>query len=158
MPETPPEAAEPHATDPVHPSVRRERSDANIRSVLLFGAVLVAVAVFVHLVLWGMFRRSVNQYEDQAKQHPLPPVARDLPRFPQDLREIPPPRLQVRDVEDLRRLRDREDADLYGPPSWVDREKGVVRVPIQDAMQLLADARVAEANGARTLSEKGKKP
>jgi hypothetical protein len=54
------------------------------------------------------------------------------------MRLLPPePRLQVNAPADLRALRAREDAQLnsYG---WVDRKAETVRIPIAQAMQLLA--------------------
>ena len=53
-------------------------------------------------------------------------------------RQVPPaPRLQTDPLQELRRLRAAEDAVLttYG---WVDRNAGTVRIPIDRAMELLA--------------------
>lgn len=60
-----------------------------------------------------------------------------LAPVPEERREFPPPRLQLRAPDDLAALRRREEAVLthYG---WIDREKGVVRIPIHRAMALLA--------------------
>jgi len=59
-------------------------------------------------------------------------------RFPADIRRpLPPePRLQADPVADLRKQRVEEDAvlDDYG---WVDRPRGVIRLPIERAMALL---------------------
>ena len=48
----------------------------------------------------------------------------------------PEPRLQVRAPEDLKKMREEEDAVLssYG---WVDRQNGVVHIPVERAMELL---------------------
>ena len=53
----------------------------------------------------------------------------------QQTRLPPEPRLQTNPREDLRLLREQEDAILksYG---WVDRPAGVVRIPIEEAMKL----------------------
>ncbi len=48
--------------------------------------------------------------------------------------------------EDYRNLRAREDAELYSY-KYLDREKGVVRLPIQRAMDLV----VAEAEGGKVF-------
>ncbi len=49
----------------------------------------------------------------------------------------PGPRLQVQAPLDLKRVREQEDATLnsYG---WIDRQAGIVRIPIQRAIDLLA--------------------
>jgi hypothetical protein len=53
------------------------------------------------------------------------------------VRRLPPePRLQADPATDLRRLRAEEDAVLNGC-AWVDRSRGVIRVPIDRAMTLL---------------------
>jgi hypothetical protein len=58
------------------------------------------------------------------------------PRVP--VRELPPePRLQAEPVEDLRRLRDEEDAVLESY-AWIDRSQGIVQIPIERAIELLA--------------------
>jgi hypothetical protein len=58
--------------------------------------------------------------------------------FPADVRRpLPPePRLQADPVADLRRQRAEEDAVLR-EYAWVDRSRGVIRLPIERAMTLL---------------------
>ena len=61
------------------------------------------------------------------------------PHFPPGLRRRlapPEPRLQADPAADLRALRAEEDAALAGC-AWVDRTRGVVRLPIERAMALL---------------------
>jgi hypothetical protein len=50
-------------------------------------------------------------------------------------REPPEPRLQTNPREDLQKFREQEDTVLtsYG---WVDRNAGIVRIPIEEAMKL----------------------
>jgi hypothetical protein len=49
----------------------------------------------------------------------------------------PPPRLQANPPAELERLRarDRERLETYG---WIDRDEGLVRIPILRAMELVA--------------------
>jgi hypothetical protein len=61
----------------------------------------------------------------------LPDVSRTLHINP------PGPRLQTNDEADLRRFRAEEDRQLNGY-HWIDKQKGVVRIPIAEAMQNLA--------------------
>ncbi len=54
-------------------------------------------------------------------------------------RQIPPePRLQADPLGDLRALRAEEDALLHGY-GWADRQAGTVRIPIERAIELLAE-------------------
>jgi hypothetical protein len=66
--------------------------------------------------------------------------------------KIPEPRLQQSEPVDLARLRAKEEA-LLSTYGWVERKEGIVRIPIDEAMQLLADPKTAEAKGIRSRKE-----
>ena len=56
---------------------------------------------------------------------------------------------------DLERLRHDEDVRLNGY-GWVDKQAGVVHIPIAEAMRLLADPKTAQAHGMRVdMPKKG---
>jgi len=144
--------SETHETNgPRHEDVRRERTDASPRSVLWFGAGLVAVAVFIHVLLWFLMNRW--KADEQTSQPELPAVAKELPHFPQDLERVPAPRQHVTDAFELEKLRNHEKALLDDPPSWVDREKKIARIPIADAMKLM----VERTKKAEAKAKEGKK-
>jgi hypothetical protein len=114
--------------EPVKVEVDHEHSDVNIRAILAFGVALMIVAAVVHLmiyVLFGYFNGRENV--QQAATYPL--------AVEQGRREPPEPRLQTNPRQDLADLRAKEDEMLtsYG---WVDRNAGVVRVPIEQAIKL----------------------
>jgi hypothetical protein len=112
----------------VNPAVHHEQSDANITAVLGFGAGLFAVIVAVCLIIWGLFGILDRREGVQApSQYPL--AAAQGQRLP------PEPRLQTDPRQDLANLRAREDQQL-GSYGWVDRNAGVVRIPIDEAMRL----------------------
>jgi hypothetical protein len=124
------EVHQPHASHPVadNPPVTHEETDVNIGAILAFAAALVAVAIVVHLLIWVLFR----VFEARAAR----PTTVEYPLAVQQEDRLPPePRLQTNPREDLRELRDSEEQVLttYG---WVDRNGGVVRIPIEDAMRL----------------------
>jgi hypothetical protein len=122
---------ETHSSDRVPAEAARvghEMSDVNLGGVVVFALGLVITLVVLYLVLWMLFaflaetatRRAVRQYPLAAgRQERLPPS----------------PRLQLNPREDLRELRSAEDAVLnsYG---WLDRNGGVVHIPIDEAMKL----------------------
>jgi hypothetical protein len=104
-----------------------ERRDVSFKP-LLIAAVVLVVAVLVAMV--GMERLfGYLAQREAARSNPANPLAASRPAVP------PEPRLQTEPIEDLRTLREREEAalDSYG---WVDRERGVVRLPIERAMEL----------------------
>ena len=96
---------------------------------LLFAAGLFVVAVIVHLLVWVLFGYlSGRETRLGAREHPLA-LTRET--------QLPPePRLQINPREDLRDLRAHEDEVLtsYG---WVDKNTGVVRIPIEEAMKIV---------------------
>ena len=122
----------PHAADAVsgpadNPEVHHEESDVNILAIFGFGGGLMAVAVVVLLVIYVLFG-----FFDGRERATVPseyPLAAQADRVP------PEPRLQEHPREDLSELRAREDEILtsYG---WVDRNAGIVRIPIDAAMKL----------------------
>jgi hypothetical protein len=112
------------------PGVEHEESDVNIRAIFVFGAVLTAVAIVIHLAVWGLFAYFESRAAAGAvRQYPL---AGDEPRLP------PEPRLQTAPRLDLQALRRSEDAVLT-TYSWVDRGAGIVRIPIDEAMRLTVE-------------------
>ena len=115
--------------DAANPQIHHEATDANIRGVFGFAIGLVIVAVFIHFGVWILFRLLADQHVQR--------VAPEYPLAATQERRLPPePRLQTNPRQDLRQLRYEEDAILntYG---WADRNGGVVRMPIGEAMKLI---------------------
>lgn len=97
-----------------------ERSDADHR---LIGALAAGAAVFLATVPFVLLAAY--------------PGADRLGQLPANSLQPPEPRLQVQPRADLQRQRADEDRRLatFG---WVDREGRIARLPIEDAMRLLA--------------------
>jgi hypothetical protein len=107
---------------------RYERSDVQPSSLLKYGFWL-AVVIFFSILgmrwLFGYFSKT------QSLGPPPSPFASS------NFRVLPPsPRLQPAPVTDLRNYRDAQQQELnsYG---WIDPHNGVVRIPIDRAMDLL---------------------
>jgi len=115
-----------------NPEVSHERSDVNVFAILGFGIALFIVAVIIYLFVWWLF----DYFAARAAQsgRPLPAVAARATGEPTP----PEPRLQISPAQDLRAMRAAEDVILnnYG---WEDRQAGVVRLPIDRALQILAE-------------------
>ena len=58
-------------------------------------------------------------------------------RKPLKLEAFPAPQLQRAPLSDLELLHQKEQAQLQGY-AWVDKEQGIVRIPIERAMQIVA--------------------
>jgi hypothetical protein len=103
-----------------------ERRDANTRGVLGFLAFLFVVVNLVLFGTWWLFR-----YYSVAERSPVPASS-----FA-DERQLPPaPDLEVNGREDFQKIyaEQQQELETY---AWEDRQAGVVRVPIERAMDLL---------------------
>jgi hypothetical protein len=113
---------------PGKPGPQQEESDVNVWAIGRFAFAMVAVVAVCLVLLMGMFRFLENETGGSK------PVAQDrvLPG------KVPPqPRLEETPVADLRKIREAEEQALksYG---WIDQKKGVVRIPVARAIDLLA--------------------
>ncbi len=115
--------------EPDNPEVVHEESDVNVRAILRFGAGLFAVALVVHVFLWWLLGVYDRQHE-RAQTQVYPMAAGQQDRLP------PFPRFQANPQQELRELRAKQRAllDGYG---WVDKEIGVARIPIEEAMKMV---------------------
>lgn len=121
-----------------HQGSGHETRDVAFRPIV---AAAVGLAVLVVVAAAGM-DRLFDHYaaREAAESEPESPLAARLgTRLP------PEPRLQSAPIKDLDELRAAENEILtsYG---WVDRERGVVRIPIERAIELLAGAAAGSAD------------
>lgn len=89
---------------------------------------LLICVVLLELILGALFRSLRRQPVPTDRWQPIVAVRTEsLP---------PPPRLQVSPAEDLKLFRAHEEEELnsYG---WINKTAGVVRVPIDQAMDLM---------------------
>lgn len=136
---------------PTHtePSAKHERSDVSVRFMAYVVVGLTLLTLGGMGVSWWYF--SAVEQEERAAERPVPPLAATLPELP------PEPRLQVVPAADLTSVRVREDSILttYG---WIDRKSGLVRIPIDRAIEVLAErglpARVLEENGDKATAKR----
>ena len=116
-----------HAGGTSNPDVHHETSDVDIRGVLAFGVGLIVLGVFISLAVGVLFKYLDSREARQAApQYPL--AATQGNRVP------PEPRLQTNPRQDLADLRARE-AETLSTYGWVDRNAGVVRIPIDEAIK-----------------------
>jgi hypothetical protein len=113
-------------------------TDVSFSGILKTGVVLLVVAVVVHLLMWVLFD-FFNSHE--AKVDPKP-----SPMF-QKNQNPPEPILQTSPPQELQSFRtsEKENLDNYG---WVNPEKGVVRIPISEAMKLVIEREKAAVTEA----------
>ena len=108
---------------------RHEERDISAIAVTRFGIGLAFVIVVSMFALWGLFNFFKNRIERRLTEAPAANVGQQ--RLP------PEPRLQANPRIDLRDIRATEDK-LLNQYGWIDQSKGIVRIPIDRAMDLLA--------------------
>ena len=127
--------------DIVNPETHHERSDVNVRALLWFAAIFIVFAAVTHLVLWVMFK----QFTSMARHTPSTPLTSltrpadaSVPQTPRlqpfPMKATMPPNANT-PVVDMEEMRASEDQALNNP-GWVDKQKGIVRLPIEVAKQL----------------------
>jgi hypothetical protein len=104
-----------------------ETRDANAGGVFKFLAALGIVLLATALICWGLFRFFSG--------HAVNPGASTSPFA--DTRQLPlGPQLQVNPREDWLKFRNEQEKSLE-TYAWENRTAGIVRVPIEEAMDLL---------------------
>ena len=106
-----------------------ERTDVQVPVILKFGVVLVIMMVFSGVASWAIFRVLFAH----AKR--ADPVFSPLAVL--DNRPPPEPRLIQDEPADLASVLKEEEAVLT-TYDWVDKANGVVRIPIDRAIELMA--------------------
>jgi hypothetical protein len=121
--------SERHSADHDNPEVVHEESDVNVGAILRYGAALLLVGLIVHLFLWWLVGMYERQYA-RAQTQVYPMAAGQQDRLP------PEPRLQDTPQQDMSALRAKQESLLkeYG---WVNKEAGIARIPIEEAMRII---------------------
>lgn len=160
LPEHIPGGREPEAVDI---SAGYEVSDVKITGIIVF---LVALGIFVAvtaLLCYGIgaaINAHLNAEDGPTSKWSKTVNIRQLGNMPSSpamqnkvaelTQTFPTPRLQVDDGnEDLAELHERENL-LLDHYSWVDKSKGQVRIPIERAMELIAQQGLPVAPAAQT--------
>jgi hypothetical protein len=121
-----------------HPHIGHETTDVNVWAVGKFAIGLVVVCVVSIALLFGLLKFFQSREETSVANTVEPTKL-----FPQ-------PQLQKTPIPDLKAIRAEEDKLLNGY-AWVDQSKGVVRIPVDRAIEVLAQ------RGLPTRSEVSKK-
>jgi hypothetical protein len=147
-----------------------ERRDIGVAGVIYFFLGLAAITVVIHLLLVGFY--DFLDKRTSAEQAPLSPLVTNVPTDTRHIpnnypdRAFPDPRLENDERNQLNQIRLNEEETLnsYG---WIDEKSKTVRIPIERAMDLVAQrglpvrSSIAPASAAPAQSavtkKKGKK-
>jgi hypothetical protein len=110
-------------------NMEEHSTDVSFSGILKTGVALLVVAVVIHLLMWFLFN-FFNSQEAEMDTKPSPMFQKD--------RKPPDPILQISPPQELESFRNSqtENLDNYG---WVNPEKGIVRIPIDQAMKLVIE-------------------
>jgi hypothetical protein len=134
------------ADNDLHPdeldlAAHHEEHDVNALAVTRFGIGLALIIMVSMFGLWGLFNYFKHRVaEEFGEAPPEAGVGVNAGRLP------PQPRLQATPRIDLQDMRAAEDK-ILNHYAWVDQSQGVVRIPIDRAMDLLARKGLPARNG-----------
>lgn len=117
-----------------------EREDLSPGGVLYFLAGLAVVGILIYFIVMGMYN-FLDRYEreHQANLGPMATPQADTRAVTHaDTLAFPQPRLEESERNQLQGVTEAQDSQLEGY-DWVDKNKGIVRIPIERAMDLLAE-------------------
>ncbi len=147
----PQDAGEPPVDDPAFMAAvdaGHETSDVNVKGLFIFAFALLVSVVAIVLgvaVLFGGFR-LLNGKLDTSRPAREPGAA-SLVRVAPDYQG---PLLQVKPQEDLSGMLAHNATDLH-TYTWLDRPAGVVRLPVERAIDLLAERGLPPVSPGKTL-------
>ncbi len=141
-----------------------EREDLSSRSVMYFMAGLAIFAAIIYGIVFGMYH-FLDTYEKahQAAISPLlTPQADTRTMTEENTKSFPQPRLEENERNQLRDVIQDQDRKIE-TCDWVDKDRGIVKIPIERAMDLLVErglpVRPENAGQASaTKQQKSKRP
>jgi hypothetical protein len=115
----------------VNPGVSHETRDVNVFQISAFGIGLLLSCIVTVFAMWAMFDFFFHREDEKNAGNYAASMMNQRPKLP------PEPRLQNEPKVELKDLRADEDAILssYG---WIDPNKGIVRIPIDQAIDIVA--------------------
>jgi hypothetical protein len=119
--------------------------EIHLKGIVCSGIGLVVIVIVSAALMWWLLR-GFQKYDEKRDVRATPIEAANPQQPP------PAPRLQVgpsfegalerSDREDMQLERQTEDEAL-SQPGWIDQQQGIVRVPIETAMQMLVQRGLA---------------
>jgi len=118
-----------HFEDGVSHESRHELRDITVKPIIGF-----CIGLLLLMVVSLEVTRAMFNYFAVREARPVSTLSliKERPQLP------PEPRLQVAPVQDLKQFRDAEENILHSY-GWVNQQSGIVRIPIERAMRLIAE-------------------
>lgn len=119
-----------HGQESPSGGIHHEVRDVDARPIAVIGVGLFALVLVSIGLMWGLFE-VLEKHEEAVDSKPTGIMA-ERPKEP------PQPRLQTTSVPVLKGILANENA-LLSSYGWINEKTGTVRIPIQRAMELLAE-------------------
>jgi len=132
--------------EPRHPDIDFERTDIRGTPVLRFVIALAITMVVVGFLLLAFYRAMASYL---AARQPPPPIL----QFEEE-RKPPLPRLQPDPPADLAKVR-AEEKERLGSYGWIDKDAGVVHIPVDQAMKIALERGLAVGPAAAGAAKPG---
>jgi len=126
--------------EPRHEDVSFEKHDVSVRAIYGY-LVVLTLAVIAAFVACVFILRSTTNFAEESYA-PVPPSRAGLG---QDYHTLPPePRLQgvpghEKDAQQDRRDKSQDDTEANEKLAWLDRNTGIVQIPVADAMKIIVE-------------------
>jgi len=114
-------------TAPSPEATGHETKDASIRGIVFTGLGLAIAAAIALSIVYGIFQYLSTQPVTTAPPNPMAETG--VQQFP------PEPRVEEHPAVEIQQLHAKEDS-LLSTYGWTDKEAGVVRIPIDRAIDL----------------------
>jgi hypothetical protein len=137
-----------HGKPAATPPLNHELSDADPGPILKFLAFLVAGSTVIALLVVPFYNYlERREAAEKTTRYPLSLTGEKRPA-------PPPPRLQTYPFQDIKELR-QQNRPLVGTYQWIDRSAGTVRIPVERAMDLLAERGLPYRKGGQPSAAAG---
>jgi hypothetical protein len=117
-----------------------EKKDADVISLGMIAVLLFLIIAVCLLVCWGI----LHEFNRSRAVHERPRI-----RAAEEVAQMPQPQLITRPGKEWSEVRLLEQTKLQ-TLGWVDRQAGVARVPISEAMKLLVERGLPEVGAGQT--------
>jgi hypothetical protein len=126
--------------------VAHEESDLNVDGIIKFVIHLIVLVAASAGIVYGMYRYfSGQEYEQEKSETPSTLLKREQRASGKVEDMFPEPRLQELPILDLEKYREQEKWKLEHY-NWLDKEKGIVSIPIEEAKKKWLEQMKAKAS------------
>ena len=121
------------------PTAPTEGDGVNYRGILWFVVILTATTLFCEVLVVGLFKMFEHQVAtaDPGRPPMMAPATSPQPGLGIDI-GAPGPGLLTDESGNLHQFRQAEDEDMHSY-GWIDKNAGIVRIPIDKAKELLLE-------------------